>query len=447
MKIALLGGGGFRTPLAYSALQSIDERAGLAELVLHDLAPDRLERMRLVLDGLAERGARRFAVRGTTDLRDAVRGANFVWCAIRVGGLEARLIDEQVPVGQGVVGQETTGPGGICFALRSLPVLIDIAHTVAQEAPRAWFINFTNPVGLVTEALQQVLGTRAIGVCDTPAGLCRRVAGLLERGTCQLWFDYFGLNHLGWLRAVLDDSRDCLPSLLSDERRLSQLHEARLFGVERLRQLGMIPNEYLYYYEQSRSAVDAVRRGSGRAEYLLNQQRAFYNERFATSGEALTAWRGAHSERERTYMAEALPEDAIDETEEAQPTLGYADVAVRLVEALDHNARRVMILNTANRGSLPFFDARAVVEVPCVVGSHGVLPMAVGEVPADARSLMQTIKTVERLTIRAALEDSASCVIEALAQHPLVPSRASARRIFDGYRAEHPSLRARFGAA
>src|SRR5947209_9248420 len=192
MKIALLGGGGFRTPLAYAALESIAERAQVSEVVLHDIAADRLEHMRLVLDGLAEDSSRRLPVRVTTDLEDAVRGADFVWCAIRVGGLEGRLIDQNVPVREGVVGQETTGPGGVCFALRSLPALLEIARVVERRARHAWFINFTNPVGLVVEALKPVLGSRVIGVCDTPSGLCSRVSRLLARPSSELWFDYFG---------------------------------------------------------------------------------------------------------------------------------------------------------------------------------------------------------------------------------------------------------------
>ena len=447
MKIALLGGGGFRTPLAYAALESVAERASVSELVLHDVAADRLEQMRLVLDGLADQaeGVRRLPVRVTTDLEDALHGADFVWCAIRVGGLEGRAIDERVPVREGVVGQETTGPGGICFALRSVPVLLDIAHTVARAAPRAWFINFTNPVGLTTEALQQVLGSRVVGVCDTPTGLCRRVARLLERRPRQLWFDYFGLNHLGWLRVVLDESGDRLPALLADAERLSRLRETALFGAARLRELGMLPNEYLYYYEHSASAVEAARQGRGRADYLLAQQAAFYAQRFATPREAVSAWRAAWRERERTYMAEAAPPETAADADDAQPTDGYAGVAARLLEALVRNTRRVMILDVANRGSLACLDAAAVVEVPCVVGSHGVVPVAVGEVPTDAGWLMSTIKKVERLTIQAALEGSAACVVEALACHPLVGSRSLARRLFDAYCAEHPWLRARFG--
>jgi 6-phospho-beta-glucosidase len=441
VKIALLGGGGFRTPLSCGALQSIAERVRIDEVVLHDVSLERLQRMRLVLDGLWADGAPRLPVRSTTNLEEAIEDADYVWCAIRVGGLEARLIDEQVPVREGVVGQETTGPGGVCFALRSLPALLEIASLVARRAPRAWFINFSNPVGLVVEALQSVLGSRIIGVCDTPAALCGRVARVIRRSPSELWFDYFGLNHLGWLRAVVDEMGDRLPDLLADDAAVSQLLEADLFGVERLRQLGMIPNEYLHYYEHSQSSVDAVRHGRGRAEFLLAQQREFYSARFATPAAAGAGWRGAWRERERTYMAEALADGQVDEVE---PSQGYAAIAAELLEALACNTRRVMILNTANRGSLACLDAQAIVEVPCVVGAHGAWPLTVGDVPAVAQSLIQRIKHVERLTIRAAVDGSAQLAVEALAEHPLVPSRAIAQRIFAAYRSEHVALGARF---
>jgi len=449
VKIVLLGGGGFRTPLTCTALQSIAERVSVSELVLHDVSLERLQRMRLVLDGLADRGEGRLPVRVTTDLDEAVDGADFVWCAIRVGGLEGRLIDEQVPVREGVVGQETTGPGGVCFALRSLPALLEIARVVERRARHAWFINFTNPVGLVVEALKPVLGSRVIGVCDTPSGLCSRVSRLLARPSSELWFDYFGLNHLGWLRAVVDESGDRLPELLADDAAVCQLHEAGLFGVERLRQLGMIPNEYLYYYEHAKSAVDAVRHGRGRADYLLAQQRAFYTAGFATPAEAAAAWRAAWRQRERSYMAEAMARGGAEAEVEAEvePSPGYAAVAAELLEALARNTRRVLILNTANRGGLACLDAQAIVEVPCVVDGQGAAPVAVGDVPPAAESLMQAIKHVERLTIRAAAESSTAQAVEALAQHPLVASRTLAQRIFDAYRAEHASLRARFGVA
>ena len=140
----------------------------------------------------------------TTDLDAAVDGADVVYCAVRVGGIAGRLLDETAALAEGVIGQETTGAGGITFALRTVPVVTEIAEVVARRAPDAMFINFTNPVGLVTEAVRRVLGDRVVGICDAPQALCRRVAAALGREPGDLWFDYFGINHLGWLRGVLD---------------------------------------------------------------------------------------------------------------------------------------------------------------------------------------------------------------------------------------------------
>lgn len=213
MKLTIVGGGGFRVPLVYTALLGLSERLGLEEVVLHDVEQDRIDRIAPVLSGLAIEHGVQLPFRGTTDLVDAVEGSDFVLCAIRVGQLEGRVIDECVPLGHGVLGQETTGPGGICFALRTIPVMMELAETMAKHAPNAWLINFTNPAGMVTEAVQRILGGRAIGICDSPAGLFRRVARALGRDQSDLWFDYFGLNHLGWLQGVKDETgKELLPS-------------------------------------------------------------------------------------------------------------------------------------------------------------------------------------------------------------------------------------------
>jgi 6-phospho-beta-glucosidase len=176
VKLTIVGGGGFRVPLVYGALLAKRDALPFDEVVLHDLDADRMERMAAVLRGLADERGGKLPFRATTDLGDAVDGADFVFCAIRVGRLEGRVVDEAVPLALGVLGQETTGPGGICFALRTIPEMVRLAETMAERAPRAWLVNFTNPAGMVTEALQSVLGERVVGICDSPSGLCRRVA-------------------------------------------------------------------------------------------------------------------------------------------------------------------------------------------------------------------------------------------------------------------------------
>jgi 6-phospho-beta-glucosidase len=312
---------------------------------------------------------------------------------------------------------------------------------VAERAPRAWFVNFTNPAGLVTEAIREVLGDRAVGICDSPSGLCRRVAAALGRPRDELWFDYFGLNHLGWLRSVRAPEGDLLPGLLADDERLASFEEGRLFGGEWLRSLGMLPNEYLYFYYYASDTVGALRSGlESRAEFLLRQQRAFYSADGRTPETALAAWRATRREREETYFAEARAAAGVTAPEEDDDVGGYEGEAIAVVEAIAGREQRVLVLDTANRSSLPFLDARAVVEVPCVVGPHGVVPTAVGEVPGHARALIETVKEVERTTIEAALGRSRSLAVRAIALHPLVPSVRVARRIFEAYAEHQPEL-------
>ena len=446
MKIALLGGGGFRVPMVYEALLARAGGLGLEEVTLYDVSETRLAQITPVLEGLEQELGERLVFRPTTEIADALEGADFVFCAIRPGQLEGRVVDERVPLDVGVVGQETTGPGGICLALRTVPAMVELAEAVAERAPRAWFVNFTNPAGLVTEAIQGVLGGRALGICDTPSALCSRVATALGRPSTELWFDYFGLNHLGWLRGVFDGERDLLPELLADDDLLDSFEEGRLFGGEWLRSLGMIPNEYLYFFYFASETVGALREGgSSRGEYLLRQQGEFYAGNGYTAMEALAAWRRARRERDRTYFAEARTAAGLPESDDdAEESGGYEAEAIAVVEAITGNEGRVLILDTANRSSLPFLDERAVVEVPCVVGRAGPIPTAVGSVPGHARALMETIKEVERTTIRAALEGSAELAVRALALHPLVPSVNVARGIFEQYASRHRELAGRF---
>ncbi|HEX5618367.1 MAG TPA: 6-phospho-beta-glucosidase [Solirubrobacteraceae bacterium] len=446
MKLTVVGGGGFRVPLVYGALMEKAERLGLEEVVLHDIDESRLTRIGGVLEGLAAEHEQRLPFRTTTVLEDAVDGADFVFCAIRVGQLEGRVVDESVPLGLGVLGQETTGPGGICFALRTIPAMTALAETMATRAPQAWLINFTNPAGMVTEAVQPILGGRAVGVCDSPSGLCRRVATALGRDAHDLWFDYAGLNHLGWLKGVRDRDGELLADLLADDERLATFEEGRLFGGEWLRSIGMVPNEYLYYFYYAADTISALRRSdSPRGRFLLEQQREFYALNGDDHAAALAAWRATRHDRERTYMAEARAAAGDGHDHDTSDGGGYEREAMAVLEALALNTRQVLILNTANQTSLPFLDRDAVVEVPSVVGRAGPVPLASGEMPAHARALVETMKEVERTAISAARSGSATLAIRALALHPLVPSVTVAREIFDGYRAQIPALAEVFG--
>jgi len=441
MKLAVLGGGGFRTPAIYRALAEGHTRTRFDEVVLYDVDRGRLDRIATVMAGLDERLGRSVPVRATTRLEDAVDGADIVYCAVRVGGIAGRLLDETAALAEGVIGQETTGAGGITFALRTVPVITAIAEVVSRRAPGATFINFTNPVGLVTEAARRVLGDRAIGICDAPQGLCRRVAAALDRDPDALWFDYFGINHLGWLRAVLDHGHDVLPGLLADDERMTSIEEGRLFGPDWLRSVGMIPNEYLYYYDFATEALAGMRSGRVRAEFLQDQQAAFYAGE-GTPTSALADWEATIAERERRYMEEAWTgrDDDLSSVAAAREPGGYGRLSLDLVDALNGDGTTVLILNVANRSSLPFLDEEAVVEVPCVVGRGGAVPVAIGSVPMEAQALILAVRAAERAAIEAALSGSRRMAVHALALHPLVPSAEVAERILRRHLIAQPQL-------
>jgi len=445
MRVTIIGAGGFRTPLTYRALLAARERLGVSEVVLHDSDPARMATVEAVLAGIdAEAGAalpRRVAV----DLDEAVRGAGFVLCAIRVGGLEGRIVDEAVPLAHGVLGQETVGPGGIAFALRTLGPMRGIAEAVARHAPDAWLVNFTNPAGMITEALMPVLGERIVGICDSPDHLVREVAAAIGAPPAELAVDYAGLNHLGWVVGARRAGRDLLPGLLADDERVARLPAAGLFGVHRLRELGAVPNEYLVYFEHADRAVAGFRRdGATRGQALAEAQDAFYAAAPAPGREAARAWRRAVHARNRSYMREARASETEEplEDQDEQPAGGYEAAALAVMEALAGAEARVLILNVRNGGALPFLDRDAVVEVPAVVGTGGVRPLAAGQLPPAARDLVVRVKEVERLTIRAASEGSRALALEAIAHHPLVPSAAVAERILADYLAREPALAA-----
>ncbi|WP_405884136.1 6-phospho-beta-glucosidase [Streptomyces sp. NBC_01136] len=441
MKLTILGGGGFRVPLVYGALLGDRAEGRVTHVVLHDVDAGRLTAVARVLAEQAKDLPDAPEVSFTTDLDDALRGADFIFSAIRVGGLEGRADDERVALAEGVLGQETVGAGGIAYGLRTVPVAVDIAQRVARLAPDAWVINFTNPAGLVTEAMSRHLGDRVIGICDSPVGLGRRIATVLGANPREAWIDYVGLNHLGWVRGLRVEGRDELPRLLADPELLGSFEEGKLFGVDWLQSLGAVPNEYLHYYYFNREAVRAYQRAEKtRGAFLRDQQKRFYDEMKRPDAAALTAWDRTRAEREATYMAENR--DAAGAGERAADDLsgGYEKVALALMRAIARDERTTLILNVRNRGTLSVLDTDAVIEVPCLVDANGAHPVAVDPLPDHATGLVCAVKAVEREVLSAAESGSRTTAVKAFALHPLVDSVNVARKLVDGYTSVHPGL-------
>ncbi|EFL36129.1 6-phospho-beta-glucosidase [Streptomyces viridochromogenes DSM 40736] len=439
--MTILGGGGFRVPLVYGALLQDHAEGRVTRVVLHDLDAGRLSAVTRVLAEQADGVLDAPEVTATTDLDEALRGADFVFSAIRVGGLQGRADDERVALAEGVLGQETVGAGGIAYGLRTVPVAVDIARRVARLAPDAWVINFTNPAGLVTEAMSRHLGDRVIGICDSPVGLGRRIARVLGANPQEAWIDYVGLNHLGWVRGLRVAGRDELPRLLADPDLLGSFEEGKLFGVDWLRSLGAIPNEYLHYYYFNREAVRAYQQAEKtRGAFLHDQQARFYAEMSNPDAPALKVWDQTRAEREATYMAENRESAGAGERDEDDLSGGYEKVALALMRAIARDERTTLILNVRNQRTLSVLDADAVIEVPCLVDANGAHPVTVDPLPGHATGLVCAVKAVEREVLAAADSGSRTTAVKAFALHPLVDSVHVARRLVEGYTDVHPGL-------
>jgi 6-phospho-beta-glucosidase len=440
MRLTILGGGGFRVPLVHRALLADHAEGRVTHVTLHDVDPARLDAVVRVLRDQAAGHPDPPRVTTTTDLDEAVTGTDFVFSAIRVGGLAGRALDERIALDEGVLGQETVGAGGISYGLRTIPVAVHIARRVAALAPAAWVINFTNPAGMVTEAMSRHLGERVIGICDSPVGLARRATRALGIDPDRATVDYSGLNHLGWLHAIRVDGEDVLPRLLADEAALTSFEEGKLFGAEWLRTLGALPNEYLHYYYFHREAVAAATAApQTRGAFLRDQQSRFYARMASPDTPAFATWDATRLERETTYMAENRQAAGSGERDSCDlDSGGYENVALALMRALARDERTTLILNV--RGGLPPLDADAVVEVPCHVDAAGPRPVPGAPLPGHAAGLVTSVKAAERATIHAATTGDRAAALRAFALHPLIDSVTVGRRLLEQYEKHVPEL-------
>lgn len=438
MRLVILGGGGFRVPSVHRALRRHPE-LGITELVLCDLDAARLATIGRVLEPDPA-----IRLRLETSPAEALPGADFVFSAIRVGGAAGRVADERRALSAGVLGQETVGAGGLAYGLRTLPVALELARAVADLAPQAWLVNFTNPAGMITEASRAVLGDRVIGICDSPVGLIRRVCRALgvpeaELRTGRLTPDYAGINHLGWLRALRRDGRDLLPDLLSSEARIESFEEGRLFGAPLLRALGAVPNEYLHYYYNTADVLAALAAGPTRGEFLEREQQDFYAAATADPATAAALWEATRRRREESYLAEARsPEHARDEQDLAGG--GYEEVALELMRALSGGPPASLIVNVANGGTVPELPADLVIEVRCHVDSTGARPAPAPALELHQLGLIASVRAAERAAIDAIGTGSYDLALRAFALHPLVNSARIAQQLLEDVLVADPAL-------
>jgi 6-phospho-beta-glucosidase len=395
MRIAVVGGGSTYTPELVDGLGRMRDVLPVDELVLVDPATDRLELV-------GEFGRRILARQGnparlvtSSELEPALDGVDAVLLQLRVGGQAARLQDETWPLECGSVGQETTGAGGLAKALRTVPVVLDIADRVRKAAPGAWIVDFTNPVGIVTRALLQD-GHRAVGLCNVAIGFQRRFAGWLGVSPEEVELGHVGLNHLTWERAVTVDGVDRLPELLDAHG--PEIAESLELPVELVRTLGVVPSYYLRYF-YAHDEVVAEQRASGSR-----------------------AARVAEIERE---LLDLYADPTLDEKPDLLMERGgayYSEAAVQLTASLlgSGGAGRPQVVNLRNDGTLPFLPDDAVVEVPATVDGSGVRAEAVTPLDPLYAGLVAAVTAYEHLALDAAIRGGYDRVFEALLAHPLV---------------------------
>jgi 6-phospho-beta-glucosidase len=412
VKLTIVGGGSTYTPELVDGMV----RMGLpvTELALHDVSSSRLD----VLAGMSRRmlatGGHPATVVTHTDLAAAAEGADIVLVQLRVGGQAARLQDETLPLRCDCLGQETTGAGGLAKALRTVPVMLEVAARVRSVNPAAWIIDFTNPVGIVTRALLEAGHTKVVGLCSAAVVFQRHFARVLDVDPARLALDHVGLNHLTWERRVLLDGEDVLPSLLGEHG--DRVAPATGLPVGLLRRLGTVPSYYLHYYYAHDEVVASQKAHGVRAQEVMEIERrlldSYADESVTAKPELLTRRGGAF----------------------------YSEAALDLMTSLLSADGRTHVVNLRNGSTLPFLPPDAVIEVPATVGAEGPVAHPVAPVEPLLSGLIAHVTAYEHLALEAAVRGGRDRVFRALLAHPLVGEYEVADRLTDLLLSANPSF-------
>jgi 6-phospho-beta-glucosidase len=451
-KVTLIGGGGVRTPLVIFGVNESSKHLGIDEMVLYDTDGERAKVMSALGNALIAREGGTLKLRVATRLEDAVKGAAFVLTAIRVGGIRARAIDERISIDNGYPGQETTGPGGVAMGLRTARVAIEYARVVEQQSPNAWLINFTNPAGLITQAVSHHTGVRVIGICDTPTELFHRIAVALHASPEDVHCDYVGLNHLGWIRSVRLRGQDVTAKLLASDDALLSLYQAKLFDFDLIRTLGLIPTEYLFfYYSRRRALANQIAAGATRGEEISQLNEALFKDLARSiaqgnSREALSTYVEYLNQRSGSYMQlEASGGSSFDKShaltdDPFRVATGYHRIALDVMNALCSEEPKRVVINVRNHGAISDVGFEDVVEAPCTISKHGITPENCGSLPEDVRGLVLAVKAYERAAIQAAVTGSADHARKAMLLYPAIGEWEPAAELLREFSAKSPQF-------
>lgn len=425
IKISVIGGGSSYTPELIEGFIESRKELPVTEISLMDIDERKLGIVGALAHRMVQAAAADISITTTNDRSKAIEGAAFVINQIRVGGMAARSLDESIPLKFDVIGQETTGPGGFAKALRTIPVALDIAKAIETHAPEAFLLNFTNPAGLITEALVKYSSVATIGLCNLPIGAEMRLSNRHNVERAKLKLDWVGLNHLNWIRGASVDGKPMWQEVFTAE-----LNEARNreddgwnFSAELLGMLQMIPCGYLnYYYHHDR---------------VLEKQRKALKTRGETVQEIEDQLMKMYSDPDLKEKPKLL---------EQRGGAYYSKVAVSLISALANNKKEIHIVNTRNGDTIQELPPEVVVEVPCVIDASGAHPIPAEPLPPEIRGLVQAVKAYEELAVVAGVEGDRRKVLQALLAHPLVPSFPAAQGLSDALLHAHRAYLPQFFA-
>ena len=443
MKIGIIGGAGVRTVIFINGLLKRYKKLRIDEVVLYDIDFEKLAVIGKLCRHVVDREGCDLTVREVYAPEEAIRGMDCIVTTLRVGGDHSRVIDELTALKNGVIGQETTGVGGFSMAVRTIPVLLDYCAMIEKLAPDAWIFNFTNPSGLVTQALHGAGFHRVIGICDAPSSMKYRMANYLGIPEEELYVEFFGLNHLSWIRSVRAGDREIMPELIADDGFLSSIQELEIFDPAVIRMTGLLPNEYLYYYYHREKALANIGKSGMTRGQTIEQVNIRMMEELkamdmdANPEGALQTFLWYMQLRENSYMS--IESGSANRPMLERGTLpvpegmGYAGVMLDCIEGMQSAEGRTLVLSVLNQGSIPFLADDDVVEVTCRVSERGIEPVKQASVPALCETYIRLIKQYERLTVKAVREGSEETAVQALMIHPLVNSYSLAKKLIADY--------------
>lgn len=457
-KLALIGGGSVRTYYFIESLMKFYRDMDIGEVAVMDNDGEKLAYFGGIARYLAEREKSGLKVTLTEDAAQALRDADFVVTTLRVGQDKARTVDERTALELGVIGQETTGAGGFSYACRSIPVMLDYMRLIRETAkPDAPVFNFTNPSGLVTQAIYDAGYDNVIGICDNATGIKIDVASALQVNASDLMVKVYGLNHLSWANRVEVGGVDILPALMANESFLRSFHQFVYFDRDLIRRLGVIPNGYLYYfYHRERALRNLLAAPESRGEFICRNNEemmeALRRHDIRTEPQTcLDIYRDYMHRREGSYMQIelggediAVPPIDVDALGIRELTgrksvtevyEGYAGVMFNYIDSVKNNRGIDLAVSVPNRGAIPGMADDDVVEVTCTIDRRGAVPMrfAESEIAPSNLALMKTVKRYEKLTVEAVREKSRAAAVEALTIHPLVQDYDLAVKLVERY--------------